>query len=526
MARDRRGALSRSPPASRATASAWTSATGTLDDGRSARAQLRRRGDGRRDRAPPGPGRARSSESRGCCDPGGVVYLALPDAGSRVARALGARWWSVLPTHVQYFTRASLARLLDRSGFTVEWMGTAPKAFTVRYYLERLEGYSEPLAAAAVSAARARRGLADRLVWPDFRDRVAVVARSAEAHERPGGGDRRGRRGADRRLTSSRRRGWAVDVYERWPGLGGQAATLDLGDGVLVERYYHHLFTSDRHIAVALPRARPARRDRVAALERGVLPRRQEPRLHHPARPAPLLAAVAALAAAPGPRGDAPPAHQRRDAVRVADSHGVDHPDDGHRGVDEAVAPAPPRQVRRPGRGDLDGLAVVEADPSPPGERARGAGARCSATPAPASRALFRALAKAIEERGGRVLIDRPAARLGADGDLLRARAGRAGLVPARPRPAHVRDPAGGGALRRGRRHGAEPGLRGAARAGAGRAPRARLPEPSAAGSSTTPRSACCSSSTGRFGGFYWTNVADPELPVRGARRADEPGAA
>ena len=45
------------------------------------------------------------------------------------------------------------------------------------------------------------------------------------------------------------RAGHTVDVYERWPGLGGQAATLDVGDGVLLERYYHHLFTSDRHIA-------------------------------------------------------------------------------------------------------------------------------------------------------------------------------------------------------------------------------------------------------------------------------------
>ena len=45
------------------------------------------------------------------------------------------------------------------------------------------------------------------------------------------------------------RAGHAVDVYERWPGLGGQAATLDAGGGVRLERYYHHLFTSDRHIA-------------------------------------------------------------------------------------------------------------------------------------------------------------------------------------------------------------------------------------------------------------------------------------
>jgi protoporphyrinogen oxidase len=47
------------------------------------------------------------------------------------------------------------------------------------------------------------------------------------------------------RLTAE---GHVCDVYERWPGLGGQAATLDVGGGALLERYYHHLFTSDRHI--------------------------------------------------------------------------------------------------------------------------------------------------------------------------------------------------------------------------------------------------------------------------------------
>jgi len=48
------------------------------------------------------------------------------------------------------------------------------------------------------------------------------------------------------RLTAA---GHEVDVYERWPGLGGMAATLDVGGGHLLERYYHHLFTTDRHIA-------------------------------------------------------------------------------------------------------------------------------------------------------------------------------------------------------------------------------------------------------------------------------------
>src|SRR3954454_3817878 len=39
-----------------------------------------------------------------------------------------------------------------------------------------------------------------------------------------------------------------VVVYERWPGLGGMAATLDVGGGDRLERYYHHWFTSDRHV--------------------------------------------------------------------------------------------------------------------------------------------------------------------------------------------------------------------------------------------------------------------------------------
>src|SRR5919106_2753807 len=42
--------------------------------------------------------------------------------------------------------------------------------------------------------------------------------------------------------------GHECDVYERWPGLGGQAATIDVGDGVLIERYCHHLFGSDQEV--------------------------------------------------------------------------------------------------------------------------------------------------------------------------------------------------------------------------------------------------------------------------------------
>ena len=116
----------------------------------------------------------------GLLRPGGVLWLALPDAGSRVARLMGRRWWSVIPTHVQYFTRGSVATLLRRGGFEVLEIGTAPKAFTVGYYLDRVGGYSRPVAGALTGAARAV-GIADRMWAPDFRDRMMVIARGPAA---------------------------------------------------------------------------------------------------------------------------------------------------------------------------------------------------------------------------------------------------------------------------------------------------------------------------------------------------------
>ncbi len=116
--------------------------------------------------------------------PGGIVWMALPDAGSLVARGLRARWWSVIPTHVQFFTRGSLRTLLERRGWTVIEIASSPKAFSVRYYLERVGGYSPRLARALVRGARAAR-LADRMWAPDFRDRMAVIARAPDAAPEP-----------------------------------------------------------------------------------------------------------------------------------------------------------------------------------------------------------------------------------------------------------------------------------------------------------------------------------------------------
>lgn len=108
-------------------------------------------------------------------EPGGALYLTVPDAGSLLARCMGRRWWSVLPMHLQYFTRASMLLLLARHDLRPAHVGTHTKTFSARYYAERLAGYSPMLGRVGVSVLE-RVGMADRQVAPDFRDRMEVIA--------------------------------------------------------------------------------------------------------------------------------------------------------------------------------------------------------------------------------------------------------------------------------------------------------------------------------------------------------------
>jgi len=90
---------------------------------------------------------------------------------------MGPRWWAVIPTHVHYFTRESVAVALRRAGFEPLAGTTSPKTFTFAYYASRLVGYSGLLGNSAVRITE-KLGLGDRLCAPDFRDRMLFVARA------------------------------------------------------------------------------------------------------------------------------------------------------------------------------------------------------------------------------------------------------------------------------------------------------------------------------------------------------------
>jgi hypothetical protein len=68
-----------------------------------------------------------------------------------------------------------MRRLLNAHGFRIVSERTHAKVFTARYYAERLGGYRPRLARAAVRGLEVV-GLDTRLVAPDLRDRLEVIA--------------------------------------------------------------------------------------------------------------------------------------------------------------------------------------------------------------------------------------------------------------------------------------------------------------------------------------------------------------
>ena len=202
--------------------------------------------------------------------------------------------------------------------------------------------------------------------------------------------------------------GHAVDVYERWPGLGGQAATLDVGGGHRLERYYHHLFTSDRQIAalydeLGMPDELQWRPSSVAMFAHG--------------RQWPFTTPVDLLRFGPLP----PPARLRMGAAvvalqRIGDQARFERVT-ARRWIERYMGRSAWREVWGPMlRGKFgeraDEIAMVWLWSKLRLRRGEDAREERLGYPAGSWEPLFAALRDRIESRGGQVLIDRPAVRI------------------------------------------------------------------------------------------------------------------
>jgi len=106
---------------------------------------------------------------------GGRLLILTPDIGSVVARIAGARWWGLLDDHYFYFSRATLRRLLESEGFTVERFTALGRSFPLRHWIFKLSQYSDGLQRLAMGLARGIGADAWQISF-NFLDQMACVA--------------------------------------------------------------------------------------------------------------------------------------------------------------------------------------------------------------------------------------------------------------------------------------------------------------------------------------------------------------
>ena len=77
--------------------------------------------------------------------PGGCIYLNYPDYGSYVSRIMGKRWVFLLSVHIYYFTRETIAKILQKEGFSPLKYRTHFQTLTLGYLVYRMSEYSKLL---------------------------------------------------------------------------------------------------------------------------------------------------------------------------------------------------------------------------------------------------------------------------------------------------------------------------------------------------------------------------------------------
>lgn len=105
----------------------------------------------------------------------GLFVVSYPDFGSIFARLLKRRWWFLLSVHLYYFTRTTIGRLLEQSGFEVIAMQRLYPSLQLGYLIQRLGVYAPLLGRILTRVARVL-GLHDRSV-PYYASQTIVFAR-------------------------------------------------------------------------------------------------------------------------------------------------------------------------------------------------------------------------------------------------------------------------------------------------------------------------------------------------------------
>jgi len=77
--------------------------------------------------------------------PGGMIYLNYPDYGSNAAKLMRSKWVFLLSVHIFYFTRPTIAKMLEKTNYKVLSYRSHWQTLNLGYLISRMEPYSKPL---------------------------------------------------------------------------------------------------------------------------------------------------------------------------------------------------------------------------------------------------------------------------------------------------------------------------------------------------------------------------------------------
>lgn len=93
-------------------------------------------------------------ECRGILKKKGLLVVNYPDIGSWIARIMGRKWVFLLSVHLYYFTRRTMVKMLQDSGFSVLKIKPHYQQLALSYIFNRSKAYVGPIGSIGESMSR------------------------------------------------------------------------------------------------------------------------------------------------------------------------------------------------------------------------------------------------------------------------------------------------------------------------------------------------------------------------------------
>lgn len=120
-------------------------------------------------------------EIRKILKPDGVICVNTPNIDSLISKILRARWWGVKNTHLYYFTRRTLNKILRHAGFVPIRAKTHSRTFTIKYIVDKLADYNKAIH--KIFSFLTNNKLKDLLISINLGDQIEVYAKKARKLE-------------------------------------------------------------------------------------------------------------------------------------------------------------------------------------------------------------------------------------------------------------------------------------------------------------------------------------------------------